>query len=96
MLPLCVVIAVRVLLRLAFSDLQLLHETVFLLFAAHEAHVEAVFLFALLVQDVLLFVEGLLKTCLVFLQTLGIDFYITTFLLGLLSEGIVLNERLLE
>ena len=57
-----------------------------------------IFLFSLLIQDVFLFVEGLLQACLVLLQTVLVILrhYVLVLLVDLLRERIVLDQSLLE
>lgn len=67
LLPLDIVKGIIVLLGFAFSDFKFIVESLLVLFAAHETHMQIVFLLSLLVEDVFLLIEGLLQSCLILL-----------------------------
>ena len=98
LLPLDIVLSIGVLLGLELRTLELIKEPLLVFLAPHEAHMQVVLLLSLLVQNVLLLVEGLLKPRLVFFEAVGVllTHYVLALLLQLLLKDIVLNERLLE
>jgi len=67
LLALDIVEGVGVLFGFAFSDFKFVVESLLVLLAAHQTHMQMVFLLSLLVEDVFLLVEGLLKASLVLL-----------------------------
>ena len=98
LLTLNIILTIGVFLCLGLRTLELIKEPLLVFLAPHEAHMQVVLLLSLLVQNVLLLVEGLLKPCLVFFQAVGVllTHYVLVLFLQLLRKDIVLNECLLE
>ena len=72
LLALDIVLTIGVLLGLSLGTLELIEEPLLVFLAAHEAHMQVVLLYSLLVQNVLLLVEGLLEPRLVFFEAVGV------------------------
>ena len=72
LLALDIVLTIGVLLGLSLGTLELIEEPLLVFLAPHEAHMQVVLLYSLLVQNVLLLVEGLLEPRLVFFEAVGV------------------------
>ena len=98
MLALDVVLSISGLLGLDLRALKLIEKPLPVFLATHEAHMQVVLFFSLLVQNVLLLVESLLKPRLIFFEAIRVLLtnYVLVLLLQLLRKDIVLNQSLLE
>lgn len=96
LLTLCLIGRLIELFCLSFSDLKSLKKSLTLFFAAHQRHLQVVLFFTLLIQNVLLLIQGLLQASLVFLETSAANNTVVLLSLLLLDELLVLHERLLE
>ena len=72
LLPLDIILTIGVLFGLGLGTLELIEEPLLVFLAAHEAHMQVVLLYSLLVQNVLLLVEGLLEPRLVFFEAVRV------------------------
>ena len=80
---------------LALCDLELLDQTFLFLLVAHEANMQIILFLSLLIQNVLLLIESLLKPCLIFLEATSTNHRISRRVL-LLHQRLVLKQSLLE
>ena len=67
-----IILTIVVLLGLGLGTLELIEEPLLVFLAPHEAHMQVVLLYSLLVQNVLLLVEGLLEPRLVFFEAVRV------------------------
>ena len=72
LLALDIILTIGVLLGLGLGTLELIEEPLLVFLAPHEAHMQVVLLYSLLIQNVLLLVEGLLEPRLVFFEAVGV------------------------
>ena len=72
LLALDIILTIGVLFGLGLGTLELIEEPLLVFLAPHEAHMQVVLLYSLLVQNVLLLVEGLLEPRLVFFEAVRV------------------------